>query len=799
VLTKDTLSIALKHHQAGALHEAERLYREILALEPRHADALHLLGVIANQIGKPELAVQLIGEAIEINPLVTAYHNNFANAAKACGDLAKAEASYQDAIELDQKNADAHHNLGTLLEEQRRWKEARRSYETALRYMPTMTRALVSLGRIAGAMGETKLAVKYSKAAVRSAPKHAAAHNVLGNALLLEGKQELAKASYLCAIKVDANFADAHYNVGNLYRQQKDDAAAVDSYRHAIELSPLQADVYNSLGAVLADMGQTEEANKAFLRALELDPSYAEAYFNLGSELAKDGEHDRAIEYLLKAVALRPNYAKAYHNLGVSQQALGDFAAATTAYRRALACKPEDANTYSHMGTALVDMGQPEAAVEAFARAVELHPSCAEAYFNLGSALAQSGDTERAIEHFHTAIDMRPDYAKTYQNLGVAQQALGNLDAAISAYRRALVCQPGDVDVRSNLASVLILRGDDEGITLFEELLEEEPNSGHIHWNFSVALLMQGNYARGWREYEWRRQWDKFPSPKREFSQPHWQGEALEGARIFLHCEQGFGDTLQFTRYVPLVAGRGGRVILEVQPGLYYLLKGMEGVDQCIRQGDPLPEFDCYCSLMSLPLMFGTTMETIPPMIPLRYGGGGGDLFAASGEGRSLKVGLVWAGNPKHASDLLRSIPLRQFLPLTEVDSVSLISLQKGPAAVQINEGYLPFTLPDPLASVTDFTQTGAVVAGLDLVITVDTAVAHLAATMGKPVWMLISHLPDWRWGLHSETTPWYPTVRIFRQSYTGGWEELMKRVASELALFVSSKKKEVLEVGAAE
>jgi tetratricopeptide (TPR) repeat protein len=738
-LASHTLSIALKHHQAGALVEAERLYREILVAEPRQADALHLLGVIANQVGNPKLAVELIGEAIGINPLVTTYHNNLANAAKACGEFAKAEASYREALELDRKNVDAHLNLGTLFEEQGRLEEAKKSYEAALRCVPTMARALVSLGRIAGAMGESKLAVRHAKAAVRSAPKSAVAHNALGNALLSVGEEELAKTSYLHAIKIDSGFADAHYNIGNLHRAQGDYAAAVESYQRAIELSPLQADVYNSLGAVFAEIEDPVKAKQAFLHALELDPSYAEAYFNMGSELAKEGEHLKAVEYLDKAIALRPGYSKAYHNLGVSQQALGDLMAATAAYRRALVC----------------------------GRGVELDDSGAE---------------------------VQPDQVKTYQNLGAAQQELGDLSAAAEAYRQALVGQPENFDVLCNLASVLVAQGDEEGIALFEELLEEQPDAAHVHWNFGVALLLKGDHARGWREYEWRWKWDKFPSPKRGFSQALWKGEPLAGATILLHAEQGFGDTLQFVRYALFVEQRGGRVILEVQPGLHRLLRDVPGVTECIREGDPLPEFSFHCPLMSLPLMFDTTMETVPPIISGLYRDGGGGVVRGGEEAGELRVGLVWAGNPRHVNDRLRSMSLKDFLPVVEVDDVSFVSLQMGPAAAQIDEGHLPFLLPDALAGVRDFSETASVIAGLDLVITVDTAVAHLAGAMGKPVWILIAKAPDWRWGLHGETTPWYPTARLFRQSVVGGWGELMERVASELALVVGGGKR--VEVG---
>jgi Tfp pilus assembly protein PilF len=646
-------SIALKHHQAGDLVKAEELYHRILAVEPRHADALHLLGVMANQMGKPQVAVDLIARAIAINPTATTYHNNIANALKACGDTAKAEASYRQALLLDKRNSDAYYNLGRLFEEEGRLEEASLSYEAALRCAPGMIAAHISLGGIATKTGHAKLAVQHCEAAVRSAPRHAPAQNALGNALLAVEEKDAAKAQYERAIAIDPNYADPHYNLGNVLLSQKNYAAAMENYKRAIELSPEHADVYNNMGRTFAEMGHHEEA----------------------------------------------------------------------------------------------------------------------------------------IRWFHRTIELSPSFLKAYQNLGVSQEAEGNLAAATASYRQGLELQPEHQDLRINLGSVLVMQGDLEGIRYLEQIVEEQPHSAKAHWWLSAALLLQGDYTRGWREYEWRWYREEFTSPKREFKQPQWEGKPLDGASILLHAEQGLGDTLQFVRYASLVAERGGRVILEVQPGLHRLLEHLPGVSVCLKQGDPLPEFNWHCPLMSLPFVFNTTKETIPAIdryLPTLWEGSRSPIPATHDH---LKVGLVWAGNRGHLRDRMRSISLKRFLPLASVGSVSFISLQKGEAAIQAIEGEFPFHLTNPLDAARDFYDSAAVVAELDLVITVDTSVAHLAGTLGKPVWILLANLPDWRWGLQSDTTPWYPTARLFRQTYSGGWEEVMNKLASELALFANSKK----------
>jgi tetratricopeptide (TPR) repeat protein len=665
------LAAALNAHKAGKLPEAAALYQQILAADPEHADALHLMGVLANQIGKPDLAVNLIARAIAVKPGASAFHNNLGNAFKARGDLAEAEKSYRKAVALDPRNADAHQNLGLLMEEQRRFEDARLAYEQALRLAPGSTAAQVGLGNALVALDEAGRGLKYLKKAVQSAPRHAAAHTAYGNALLRLGRREAARTSLERALELDPNSPDALFNLGNLHLKDKELAPAIEHYKRSIAIKPGQADAFNNLGLAYSELQDIGPAKQYFLRALEIDPAYADAHFNLGNALAAEKQHREAIRCFDKVIAIKPDYARAFHNRGASQELLGE------------------------------------------------------------------------------------------------------LEAAEDSYRRAIEADSGYRDVLSNLGLLTAFRGHSEGIRILEEILEHDPDSAEAHWNLGVALLRLGDYARAWPEYEWRWDREKFTSAKRGFPQPHWRGEQLSGKTILLHAEQGFGDTLQFARYVPLVEERGGRVVLEVQPALQRLLARVPGVAECIAKGQPLPEFAWHCPLMSLPLAFGTTLETIPPVALL------GPAPGARSEESGLKVGLVWAGNPNHHLDALRSIPLVEYLPLAEVAGVSFASLQMGAAAAQAEAW--PGGLAEPLKNAKDFADTAQVVEALDLVITIDSAVAHLAGTLEKPVWILQSPLPDWRWGLESETTPWYPAARLFRRAPSFGWDEVMQRVAAEL------------------
>jgi hypothetical protein len=314
-----------------------------------------------------------------------------------------------------------------------------------------------------------------------------------------------------------------------------------------------------------------------------------------------------------------------------------------------------------------------------------------------------------------------------------------------------------------------------------------DPASPGGRYNLALALLREGSFREGWLLHESRWDFRELKLRRRYFPQPQWKGESLTGKTILLHAEQGLGDTLQFVRYLPLVAALGGRVVLEVQPRLFRLLQSMEGAERVLARGESLPGFDCHCPLMSLPLLFDTTPETIPAATP--YLQPDASAVAAAWQlhprhGEQLRVGLCWAGNPQYKSDEQRSTSLEHLLPLAHASGATFFSLQFGPAAAQIESVRPRFPLIDACSHHKDFAETAAFAATLDLVLSVDTSVAHLAGAMGLPVWVLLPHLADWRWMEGRDDSPWYPTARLFRQSSPGGWQSLAERVRDELPLF---------------
>jgi tetratricopeptide (TPR) repeat protein len=524
-----------------------------------------------------------------------------------------------------------------------------------------------------------------------------------------------------------------HHQAGQL-------AEAARLYGEVLTLEPAHTQARHLLGVISQPRDVTHS-----------DPEQAESHFHMGCKWARSEDHAKAIEEFRKAIRLSPAQERYRYELGLSLQALGQFQAAVAVYRGCLDIDPGMADAWSSLGVVLSELGDVEEAISCFQRVLELKPTYADGHFNVGVCFASIWEHTRAVEHLSKAIALRPAMAAAHLWLGKSLYVMGDIRGAIGSFRTAL---------------------------------RYEPNAAETHWALSLAHLMLGEYAEGWKEYEWRWKWAKFPSARRRFSQPQWNGKPLKGRTILLHAEQGFGDTLQFVRYVPLVAEAGGRVILEVPSALYALLQGYPGVAECVCAGDAIPEFEVHCPLMSLPLTFRTTTGSIPEVLPhiVRPPETHVGESLQAGEEDGLRVGLVWAGSKGHKWNTQRSFDLKEYAPLWKVSSkVRFVSLQKGPAAAQLGEAQVSVALKDGVEAAKDFADTATVVAGLDLVITVDTAVAHLAGSMKKPVWVLIPETPDWRWGLEGETTPWYPTARLFRATREGGWAELMERVAREL------------------
>ena len=363
----------------------------------------------------------------------------------------------------------------------------------------------------------------------------------------------------------------------------------------------------------------------------------------------------------------------------------------------------------------------------------------------MGFAETASGKAEEAV-----ALELRSEDAEAHLRLGRELQDQGRIEEALARYDRALALRPDFADA---------------------------------HVAKGMYLLLRGHYADGWQSYEWRWRMETFSSPKRNFTEPQWHGEALNGRRILLHGEQGFGDCLQFLRYVPMVQAAGGVVVLEIQGRLMRICALLPGVTELIAYGQPLPAVDCHCPLLSLPLAFGTELESIPFEVPYL------SIPAEAGERArriawpvdGLRVGLVWAGSENHLKDKVRSLALAMFEPLLALEGVHFFSLQMGEAAKQCSASDRRITDLGPMTR--DMADTAAQLAQLDLVISVDTSVAHLAGALGKPFWVLLSDVADWRWLRSREDSPWYPTARLFRQQERGNWNEVVERVGAELAL----------------
>ena len=505
--------------------------------------------------------------------------------------------------------------------------------------------------------------------------------------------------------------------------------------------------------------GRLQEAEQLYRQVLAQQPERADAMHNLGLIAHQVGRNDVAVELIRRAIVLNPNNAEAYNNLGNVLKNKGEFDDAIDAYRRAIALNPNFPEVHSNLGNALKDKGQLEEAIAAYRRAIALRPNYAEAHSNLGNALKERGQLDEAIAAYRRAIALRPNYAEAHNNLGGVLIDQGRLDEAIAAYRRAIAFRPGYPEAHSNL---------------------------------SLSLLTSGDFQQGWEEHEWRWKCKDFSSPRRNFAQGQWDGCPLENRTILLHAEQGAGDAIQFIRYLPLVAQRGGRIIIECHTELQRLFRTMAGSHQVMAPTQPMPAFDLHCPLVSLPRVFGTNLGNIPKDVPYLHPDAedAGRWQHRPGEqAPAVKVGLGWAGNPRHKNDRNRSIKLARLAPLGQLPGVRFFSLQKGAAAAEAKTPPPGMELVDWTEELKDFADTAALIANLDLVIAVDTAVVHLAGAMGKPVWTLLPFNSDWRWLLERQDSPWYPTMRLFRQPSRGDWDGVMTRVVEALSLWIKNRR----------
>jgi Tfp pilus assembly protein PilF len=458
----------------------------------------------------------------------------------------------------------------------------------------------------------------------------------------------------------------------------------------------------------------------------------------------------------------------------------GEVEEAIASYEKVIAVQPGHAAALNNLGCAWLRVGRVEKAIEFFQRAITARPDYAQAFSNLGDAWLKMGEAAKAEANCRRALEIEPNRVDAHSNLGNALREVGRIDEAVQEYRQALAYDSRNPDLLNNLGNALIaLREYERAEECFRHALSAQPENGPAHWYLALLRLLTGDYERGFELYEWRR---KVPGlgAGAALTQPLWDGSPLNGRRILIHFEQAFGDVIQCARYVPKVAERGGQVVLAVPMELYRLMLSLPSVEKVIKLSDPLPSFDVHCPIMSLPFVFRTRLDTIPANVPylscdqaLKQKWG-----ACVPKDDRVKVGVAWSG--RRRPDPLRAVPPGELLPLTNVQGCWFCSVQKSLVGSATE---LP--LADFSHNLHDFAETAALIGNLDVIITIDTGVAHLAGAMGKPVWLLLKDVPDWRWLLDRADSPWYPTMKLFRQSVRGSWKEPIDQIVAELRALV--------------
>jgi Flp pilus assembly protein TadD len=506
--------------------------------------------------------------------------------------------------------------------------------------------------------------------------------------------------------------------------------SSVEAFRRAVELQPRNADIHNHLGLSLRGIGKTEDAISRYRKAIELAPDHALAMYNLANALKENRQPEEAVAWYQRSLSLRANHADGYNNLGTTLKDLSHYDEAIAAFRKAISLKPGMAVFHNNLGLALEATGRSGQAVTACRQAIDCDPNFAEAHRNLADSLRRLGRCGEAIEHYRTALRLRPDYAEA-------------------------------------------------------------------EWNLSIAYLLDGQLDKGFALYHRRHDPSlKITTYPHRYEVPRWDGSSFVQKTILVHCEQGLGDSIQFVRYLPMVKSRGGRVLLEVPKTLLDLFKGVPGVDELLEfspDRKTTAPFDLFAAIMDLPAIFQTTLETIPNSVPYVFTPKDRiKTFRQRNSSDDFRAGFVWSGNPQNPDNLNRACRPEHFFELTKIGRLKLYSLQKPGMSeamkveIEANTG-LRDRIVDLSSDLHDMADTAAAIESLDLVITVDTSVAHLAGAMNKPVWILLSASADWRWLLNRDDCPWYPSARLIRQKTLGDWTDVFARIGRSLETIMQS------------
>ncbi len=653
-----------------------------------------------------------------------------------------------------------------LLHQQGRLAEAVALYQEVLAREPNNSEALHRAGLALAALGQLPMAVKLLAAAAALQPTEPAIITNFASALSQAGRQAEAVKYYDVALALRSNLLEAQRGRGVALMLLGQLDAAIDSLQAAAALAPHDESTHNTLGVAFERANRLEEARDAFRRAVSINPDNPQPHHNLGVLESAQGRNtealasfDRALQKAPATLATLLLRGKTLLNLARPTEALASF-------DRALQLAPKDFDVHFQRGRALTILDRLPEAVASFDQATAIRGSSAEAFNNRGAVLVRMFSPQDALADFERAVELNPNYADAYINAGNALKGLARFPEALEKFERALSIRPADLTAT---------------------------------WSKAVLKLTVGDFREGWPLYESRLQLEPARSSQRQFEQPRWNGsETLIGKTLLVHAEQGLGDTLQFARYIQAVESLGAHVIFEVQPVLERLMDSLAMKGKLLVRGEPLPEFDYHIPLLSLPLALQTDFATIPRNVPYLAV----DPRAIESWRTRLshlpgfKVGVHWHGATeaeKVSALQARSFPLAAMAPLTRIAGVSLVSLQKGAGAqqrkqVEFSDSIAELTDPNYMGADELAKETAAILKGLDLVITGDTALAHLAGALAVPVWLALQFVPDWRWLMDRTDSPWYPTMRLFRQRAAGDWTELFERMATELGVQLAQR-----------
>lgn len=616
------------------------------------------------------------------------------------------------------------------------------------------------------------------------APSEAERHETEGCRLIREGKPADAERAFRAAIRLDPKHADAHGNLGVAFAHLRRFPEAEAAFRLAISFDPANLTMYVNLATCLTQQNKHAEAEQWARQAIQLKPELAEAHRLLGSALESRKQLEPAEAAFREAVRLDPKHADARHRLGRILARRDKHKEAEAEYREAVRLKPDFTAAWASLGHVLNDLERHSEAADCAREAVRLDPKSADLQNGLGVSLAGCEKFSEAEAAYRAAIRIAPKLASAHSNLGNTLRASGNLDEAERSLRESLRLKPDYAEAHNNLGIVLVQAGrEPEAQKHYDEAVRLRHDYPEARMNRSLSWLGNGDFVRGWPEYEWRFKVNRKHKPP---PGPRWDGSPLNGKILLITSEQGLGDSIHFIRYAPLAKAKGGTVLFDCPGPLASLMATCPGVDRVAARGQAGVTYDFHIPLLSLPGIFGVPPDAATAPIPYfrpdpeRVEFWRNELAGVPG----LKVAIAWQGSKVHRGDRLRSVPLTRFAPLAAVPGVSLLSIQKGAGSEQLTDGSATGMGVIDIGSkiAPEMADAAALMMNLDLVVAVDTAVVHLAGALGRPVWVALPFAPDWRWLRQREDSPWYPSMRLFRQTTRGDWDGVFGRLAAALA-----------------